>query len=180
LCDFGLSKEGIDLPNGTKTFCGTPEYIAPEQLSGDEYTLPVDWWAFGVFLYELVIGLPPFYAKNKQVMYRKILSDDPMFPPQVSEGFQELINGLLRKNPFERYGPPDIRESPFYEGIDFVQLENKAITPPILPAVPNSEATNLFDREFTDQPAQETPTQSRPISTEFENFSFNAAGALNQ
>jgi serum/glucocorticoid-regulated kinase 2 len=65
LCDFGLSKEGIDLPNGTKTFCGTPEYIAPELLSGEEYGHPVDWWAFGVFLYELVIGIPPFYSKSR-------------------------------------------------------------------------------------------------------------------
>jgi serum/glucocorticoid-regulated kinase 2 len=95
LCDFGLSKEGIDLPNGTKTFCGTPEYIAPELLSGEEYSHPVDWWAFGVFLYELVVGIPPFYSNSRQTMYRKILSDDPIFPRQVSEPFVELVSGLL-------------------------------------------------------------------------------------
>jgi serum/glucocorticoid-regulated kinase 2 len=99
LCDFGLAKEGIDLPNGTKTFCGTPEYIAPEVLMGQEYSLPVDWWAFGVFLYEIVIGIPAFYSKNKETMYRRILMEEPKFPPSASQPFQELILGLLDKDP---------------------------------------------------------------------------------
>jgi serum/glucocorticoid-regulated kinase 2 len=178
LCDFGLSKEGIDLPNGTQTFCGTPEYLAPELISGEEYTLPLDWWAFGIFLYELVVGIPPFYSKNKQTMYRKILMEPPMFPPNVSPAFEELVNGLLKKNPLERFGSAQIRESAFYGQIDFDLMQRKEIPPPILPAVSDPLSTELFDKEFTDQAPTETPTVARPISTDFENFSYNHDSAM--
>jgi serine/threonine protein kinase len=81
--------------------------------------LEVDWWAFGVFLYEMVVGVPPFITKNKQVMYRKIITEEPIFPPTVTEGFADLVSGLLRKHHSDRFGPPDIRASTFYAKIDF-------------------------------------------------------------
>jgi serum/glucocorticoid-regulated kinase 2 len=92
-------------------------------------------------------------------MYRKILSDDPLFPRQVSEPFVELVTGLLHKNPAERFGPSQIRASQFYAHIDWAALERKSIDSPILPQVSDPESTEMFDKEFTDQMAVEPPTE---------------------
>lgn len=83
LTDFGLAKSGVTGPGaegGTKTFCGTPEYLAPEILENKGHGKAVDWWALGTLLYEMLTGLPPFYDTNVQRMYHKILHDPLKFP----------------------------------------------------------------------------------------------------
>lgn len=67
LTDFGLSKQNIDITGGATTFCGTAEYIAPELLKGQKYGAPVDWWSFGILLFEMMHGRTPFYDKNRKV-----------------------------------------------------------------------------------------------------------------
>jgi tRNA A-37 threonylcarbamoyl transferase component Bud32 len=67
LTDFGLSKQNIDLTGGATTFCGTAEYIAPELLKGQKYGAAVDWWSFGILLFEMMHGRTPFYDKNRKV-----------------------------------------------------------------------------------------------------------------
>ena len=92
ITDFGLSKQGLNTPNDkTDTFCGTPEYLAPEILLGQGYGKGVDWWSFGSLLYEMLTGLPPFYSQDVQEMYRKIINDKLSFPSYVNEVSQDLI-----------------------------------------------------------------------------------------
>ena len=77
LTDFGLSKD-LDPSNPeAHTFCGTPEYLAPEIVMNLGHGKAVDWWSLGILLYELTVGIPPFYSQNVNEMYRKIQAVPP-------------------------------------------------------------------------------------------------------
>lgn len=96
LTDFGLSK--ILLPPGceggakTRTFCGTAEYLAPELLKGELYDQSVDWWSYGVLLYEMITGTTPYWCEKPENMYRRIVFDPTVeFPTFVSPAAQDLI-----------------------------------------------------------------------------------------
>lgn len=112
LTDFGLCKEGIEAGGTTTTFCGTPEYLAPEVLRKQPYGRAVDWWCLGAVLYEMLVGLPPFYSRDCNEMYNRILHDKLRFPPHVSENARSVVAGLLERDPARRLGsgPRDGRD----------------------------------------------------------------------
>jgi len=108
MTDFGLSKEGLhDQKDTTTTFCGTPEYLAPEVLDGDRgYTKAVDWWSFGTLMFEMLTGLPPFYNEEVQLMYNKILTAPLEIPPSLSPEASSLLRGLLDRDVDKRLQVP--------------------------------------------------------------------------
>merc|ERR1719229_2220963 len=104
ITDFGLSKDSLDGNKLTHTFCGTPEYLAPEVLLQQGHGKPVDWWSFGTLLYEMMTGLPPFYDQNLRLMYEKI-QFAPVVPPKFfSKEARSLFYGLLERDVSKRLG----------------------------------------------------------------------------
>jgi len=86
------------------SYCGTPEYISPEMVDGTGHDFGVDWWAVGVLAYEMLIGVTPFFNKNKQVLMSKIRHSKVVFPDRThyaieySDELVSLISNLLRKD----------------------------------------------------------------------------------
>lgn len=85
----------------TKSFVGTPEYLAPEVIKCEGHTFPADWWSLGILSYEMLIGIPPFYHHNHNVMFQLIVEKELKFPSSISisENAKDLISKLLAKNP---------------------------------------------------------------------------------
>ncbi|KAK9464307.1 kinase-like domain-containing protein [Lipomyces arxii] len=159
LCDFGLCKLNMREDDKTNTFCGTPEYLAPELLLGQGYTKTVDWWTLGVLLYEMLTGLPPFYDENTNEMYRKILQEPLRFPDDMDKDAKSLLTGLLDRDPKRRLGangPAEIKNHKFFAEIDWKKLLGKKYPPPFKPSVASATDTSNFDKEFT----SEVPTDS--------------------
>ena len=138
VCDFGISKRvNSDVGEVTYTKTGTYEYMAPEILKakkkkGEGYGRMVDWWALGTLMYELLIGIPPFYHNNSHKMQKMIKKKDFQYPDLESMGLvvsdkaKDLINQLLKKDPDERLGfngdVEAILSHPWFADIDREQL----------------------------------------------------------
>jgi len=158
LTDFGLSKE-LEMDNQeAHTFCGTPEYLAPEIVLNKGHGKAVDWWSLGILLYELTVGIPPFYSQNVHEMYQLIKQAPLRFPPKLSAPCKKLITGLLKRDANRRLGGgpgdfDDIKVASFFSDLDFTALYNKEFDPPYRPEVKRGqEDTSNFDTQFTSEP----------------------------
>uniref|UniRef100_A0A6B2L8U3 Protein kinase domain-containing protein n=1 Tax=Arcella intermedia TaxID=1963864 RepID=A0A6B2L8U3_9EUKA len=150
LTDFGLSKEGFyKKMDRTNTFCGTPEYLAPEVLAGGNYNNAVDWWGFGALIYEMLTGWAPFYTKDVQKMYKLKTTARIGVPDYVSPDAKKLILRLLDRNPDTRLTDPDkIKAHPWFSGINWDQLLRKEVEPPFKPQLTSSHSIEMFDQDF--------------------------------
>jgi len=184
ITDLGLSK---DISQGEATsFCGTPEYLAPEILKGGAHGKPVDWWSLGILLYELTVGIPPFYSQNVNEMYHKIQHGALRFPPFLTEECRELIIGLLNRNPDERLGSAtgdveNIKAHAFFKDIDFEKLMKKELEPPYKPKVKTgAEDSSNFDKQFTDEQVVDSVVPDSELAgvndTGFDGFTFVTQG----
>uniref|UniRef100_A0A672GKB1 Serine/threonine-protein kinase Sgk1 n=1 Tax=Salarias fasciatus TaxID=181472 RepID=A0A672GKB1_SALFA len=139
LTDFGLCKEGVEPEGTTSTFCGTPEYLAPEVLRKEPYDRTVDWWCLGAVLYEMIYSLPPFYSRDVGEMYDGILHKPLPMPPGKSDAVCSLLVGLLQKDQHRRLGAIadflEIKNHVFFSPINWDDLYHKRITPPYNPNV---------------------------------------------
>ncbi|KAI9322476.1 kinase-like domain-containing protein [Dichotomocladium elegans] len=179
LTDYGLSKSGMYYGTTTGTFCGTPEFIAPEILNDQMYTRAVDWWALGVLLYEMLVGQAPFRGETEDEMFEAIMSDEIICPENLSKNAQSLLHALLQKDPELRLGSGkadsmQVRAHNFYENVNWDDLLAKRVSVPFLPTIRSRADTSNFDQEFTGQFPMLTPVQS-PLSAQDQDlfYGFN-------
>ncbi|XP_019780793.1 serine/threonine-protein kinase Sgk3 isoform X2 [Orcinus orca] len=155
LTDFGLCKEGIAISDTTTTFCGTPEYLAPEVIRKQPYDNTVDWWCLGAVLYEMLYGLPPFYCRDVAEMYDNILHKPLSLRPGVSLTAWSILEELLEKDRQNRLGAKEdfleIQNHPFFESLSWTDLVQKKIPPPFNPNVAGPDDIRNFDAAFTEE-----------------------------
>lgn len=181
ITDFGLCKQDVSHADTTKTFCGTPEYLAPEVLEDSDYGHAVDWWGFGVVLYEMLCGRLPFYNREHDVLFELILSEPVRFPTRLSENSKSILNGLLEKVPEQRLGgssrdAEDVMAHAFFELINWDSILHKQIAPPFKPSISGKEDVSNFDKEFTQEDPKLSPTEGgtfgNEAQTKFPEFSY--------
>eukprot|EP00826_Nyctotherus_ovalis_P001613 TRINITY_DN10269_c0_g5_i1.p1 TRINITY_DN10269_c0_g5~~TRINITY_DN10269_c0_g5_i1.p1 ORF type:complete len:625 (-),score=164.67 TRINITY_DN10269_c0_g5_i1:62-1936(-) len=150
LADFGLSKEGMRLTKLTDSFCGSPEYMSPEMLEQTGHTLMVDYYSLGALVYEMVFGLPPYYATDHEVMYSRILTEKLVIPTSISASLRHLLTLLLEKDQFKRLGSKrgieEIKAHPWCRDIDWEAYSSKKVKPPFKPSLQQSH----FDPEYVE------------------------------
>jgi serine/threonine protein kinase len=142
IIDFGLAKL-MDQGSVTKTYCGTPEYLAPEMIAQTGHNFGIDWWALGILIYEMRIGVTPFFNKNKNMLFAKIQKSKVIFPDKAKYGleysdeFVDIVQKLLDKNPNQRLGAKDdvmeVLNHPWFSDVNVKNIEAQKVTPPLKP-----------------------------------------------
>ncbi|KAG1169309.1 hypothetical protein G6F70_003717 [Rhizopus microsporus] len=182
VADYGLCKENMWYGDTTGTFCGTPEFMAPEILLEQKYGRAVDWWAFGVLVYEMLLGQSPFRGEDEDEIFDAILEDEILYPVNMSRDSVSICQRLLTRDPKKRLGagPSDaaeIKEHPFFHGVNWEDMLAKRVPPPFCPTINGPLDTSNFDEEFTRERPALTPINnplSRVEQQEFQNFSYIA------
>uniref|UniRef100_A0A4W5QF33 non-specific serine/threonine protein kinase n=1 Tax=Hucho hucho TaxID=62062 RepID=A0A4W5QF33_9TELE len=185
ITDFGLCKEGITDGATMKTFCGTPEYLAPEVLEDNDYGRAVDWWGLGVVMYEMMCGRLPFYNQDHERLFELILMEEIRFPKNLAPEAKALLAGLLKKDPKQRLGggqedAKDVMTHMFFTTINWQDVVERKLLPPFKPQVTSETDTRYFDDEFTAQTITVTPPDKCELKdqdqrTHFPQFSYSAS-----
>lgn len=177
MTDFGLAKENMNGEDKATSFCGTAEYLAPEVLEGVPYGKSVDWWSLGVILYELICGVPPFYNTNRDKLFKCIKNCKVTYPDDISIEAESLLRGLfLKEKRLGTNGADEIKNHPFFEGIDWNALLEKKIRPPFIPKLNNPYDTKYIDHDFLTETNMDTLNKGSSVASKddvFKDFSYN-------
>ncbi|KAK0405062.1 hypothetical protein QR680_017781 [Steinernema hermaphroditum] len=186
LADFGLCKEGMGPNDRTSTFCGTPEFLAPEVLTENTYTRAIDWWGLGVLIFEMLVGEPPFSGDDEEEIFDSIVNDDVRYPRFLSIESISIMRRLMRKNPDKRLGSgegdaAEVKQQRFFKHIKWgwEELLKKQIPPPFVPKITNHEDVSNFDDEFTKEQPRFSSAKDKRVITDadhmlFKDFDFSS------
>uniref|UniRef100_A0A8C7HMM8 protein kinase C n=1 Tax=Oncorhynchus kisutch TaxID=8019 RepID=A0A8C7HMM8_ONCKI len=170
IADFGLCKEGMGFRDRTSTFCGTPEFLAPEVLTETSYTRAVDWWGLGVLVFEMLVGESPFPGDDEEEVFDSIVNDEVRYPRFLSTEAISIMRRLLRRSPERRLGAgerdaEEVKKHLFFRNMDWNGLLSKKVKPPFVPTIQNSNDVSNFDNEFTSEaPILTPPREPRALS----------------
>uniref|UniRef100_A0A8C6NM93 Protein kinase C n=1 Tax=Nothobranchius furzeri TaxID=105023 RepID=A0A8C6NM93_NOTFU len=177
IADFGMCKENMQDESRTSTFCGTPDYIAPEILLGQKYNSSVDWWSFGVLLYEMLTGQSPFHGCDEEELFQSIRTDNPVYPSWLTKAAKDILVKLFVREPEERLGVKgNIRHHGFFSSVDWKAVEQRQVAPPFKPTLTSPSDCSNFDKEFINEKPRLSSADRTLINsvdqTMFRNFSF--------
>ncbi|XP_067094252.1 protein kinase C, delta b [Osmerus mordax] len=177
IADFGMCKENVFGEVRASTFCGTPDYIAPEILLGQKYTFSVDWWSFGVLVYEMLIGQSPFQGDDEDELFESIRMDTPHYPRWITKEAKDLLEKLFERDPSRRLGVVgNIRGHSFFKTLNWPALERRELDPPFKPKVKSPNDCSNFDREFLNEKPRLSHADKNLLDsmdqTAFAGFSF--------
>ena len=171
LVDFGFAKFlGSEGGSKTYTLCGTPEYIAPEQLVNQGHGKGVDWWALGILLYESLTGQPPFVDDEPMAIYQQILAGKLAFPRFVTRHARNIVGSLLTANLLHRLGclkggPEGVKQHAWFTAFNFNfdACLGRILIAPLIPSVKDENDTSNFDPypDSTDTTAEDPVCTSR-------------------
>lgn len=137
IADFGFAKHVTDK---TFTLCGTPDYLAPEIVTGQGHSAGVDWWTLGVLIYEMLASVSPFYASDPLMMYRNIVRGKYKTPKYFSDEVADMVKSLLCRRATKRLGviaggASTIKKHPWFVGIDWDAMAGNRYNAPFVPKV---------------------------------------------
>ncbi|GIL62360.1 hypothetical protein Vafri_16524 [Volvox africanus] len=180
LTDFGLAKGNMGSENDrTNSFIGTMEYMAPEIIEAKGHGKAVDWWSTGILMYEMLCGVPPFRAKSRQALQQQIASGKVKYPKFLSSDSQNLLKGLLTRDPAKRLGGGSdgseaVKRHPFFKSINWGKLEGRQIESKFRPSVSCNMDVANFDKIWTEQPPVDSPCGTPTVASlgKFEGFTY--------
>ena len=183
LIDFGCAKIIENNNDLSSSFCGSPSYVSPEIINGDGHNLSTDWWSFGILLYELFYGFPPFYDRNLERNFDLIRYCKINFPSKkiINKDLKDLIMKLCEKDKEKRLGSKndfdEVIQHPFFKNSVIENIKNKMTNSPYTPVINDDGKLINFDEAFTNMKFNEKEIEDvhdlnklRQFEEEFELF----------